>query len=398
MRKGPATYTYVRCVTRLNKKQSDVSSEYVWAKNISGNGYYKLNGYWWSGNMFQWKNMFYADATYDQLEEICKKTLSTQGKAINDLLVYAADNQFSFDHTIWSINYDEKAVRKNGAFERIITFGDSLSDNSNVFNASDWKMLNVKSWYHGHFSNGYVWHEHLAKKLGIHSYNWAVGGARTENYPIAGIVTIPGIDSQIDSFVSYMKEDRNYKPGRSLFSVMAGGNDLMNGDVAPEDMVHNIDRGVKRLLSLGAKSIIVMTAPDVSLVPDMQGKTDSERLQLKENVRILNNGIKRLVDNYSRENKNADIYLVDVASIFNDIVANPADYDIADVRNACLNITPGTWLPAYLYHYTPTDACRKGKAHLFWDRIHPTTLVHENIAVRIMAAIIQHYRLSINPQ
>ncbi|KQN60272.1 MULTISPECIES: SGNH/GDSL hydrolase family protein [unclassified Erwinia] len=391
-----STYTYMRCITRLDNNQAHPGSTWYWAKNESGSGYYKLNGHWWSNFIMQWKNMFYTDTPYKKLEEICRKTLASEGVNVRQLEIYAADNSQSFDHTIWSMNYDAKGLRKNGAFERIITFGDSLTDNSNVFNASMWKAPNSKTWYRGHFSNGYVWHEYLAGNLGIHSYNWAVGGAETKDTSVLGLIKIPGIDKQIDSFVSYMNEDKNYNAGKSLFSIMAGGNDLMNGDIEPEEMISNIDKGISRLTSLGAKSIIVMTAPDVSLVPGMQDKSDSERLRLKDYVRVLNNGIKESVKRHEYRNRgNVDIYLIDVEKIFNDLVKNPGEHGIDDVKHACLDINNILPLPDYIFNFKPSPSCRHDKVHLFWDNVHPTTYVHELISTKIMAAIIQHYNLTI---
>ena len=72
----------------------------------------------------------------------------------------------------------------------------------------------------GRFSNGPVWAEYLANTLRLPFYNWAIGGAATDQY-----LVVPGLVQQIDSWREYMDRAPDYRPANTLFAVFAGGND-----------------------------------------------------------------------------------------------------------------------------------------------------------------------------
>ena len=65
--------------------------------------------------------------------------------------------------------------------QQIIFFGDSLTDDGNLYEASYKIMPKSPTYYLGRFSNGPVWaekvSEYLQNKYQIQSENFAVGGA-----------------------------------------------------------------------------------------------------------------------------------------------------------------------------------------------------------------------------
>ena len=100
-------------------------------------------------------------------------------------------------------------------FDHVVVFGDSLSDNGNA----------------GRFSNGPVWVEVLANRLGLAlrpsqagGRNYAVGGARLD--PHSGEHSLR---AQADQFL------RASPPaGRTLYVVYGGGNDVLGAVGHPE--------------------------------------------------------------------------------------------------------------------------------------------------------------------
>jgi phospholipase/lecithinase/hemolysin len=94
------------------------------------------------------------------------------------------------------------------AFAHVVVFGDSLSDTGNA----------------GRFSNGPVWVEYLAQKLGLPlkparagGNNFAVGGARLD--PGSGDTSLRAQAN------AYLRSSRSR--GRTLYIVYGGGNDLL---------------------------------------------------------------------------------------------------------------------------------------------------------------------------
>ena len=82
--------------------------------------YYEIQGYWRSS--ISVKNMFYTSTAQTDIEQRCKETLGVTHDAA-DLMYYASDSQVSYNHSIWTND-----PVNNDKINRIITFGDSLSN------------------------------------------------------------------------------------------------------------------------------------------------------------------------------------------------------------------------------------------------------------------------------
>ncbi|PHV11466.1 hypothetical protein CSQ89_10875 [Chitinimonas sp. BJB300] len=190
------TYTYLRCYYPTGNRLKPTTN-YVWALDPESNGYYRVRGYWWSSISSITGNMFYSDTTQVALNAVCEQTLRRRGLNPEVVMWTAANNRFSFNYSIWSIDSDDQSNRIN----KIIVLGDSLSDTMNMFNDSEWKLPNRESWYRGRFSNGPVWVEYLAKELKLPMYNWAVGGAGSDREESV----IPGLTGQVLSWMEYMQ-------------------------------------------------------------------------------------------------------------------------------------------------------------------------------------------------
>ncbi|WP_308293002.1 SGNH/GDSL hydrolase family protein [Psychromonas sp. CD1] len=171
------TYTYIRCWYRPYTDHDDPATDWEWALNKDGS-YYTISGYWWSS--LSLKNMFYSNEAQQKIKKRCEETLNVDYDAA-DITYFAADHGVSYNDSIWT-NDEVANVRK---INRIVAFGDSLSDTGNVYNGSQWTFPNRNAWFLGHFTNGFVWTEYLAKAKNIPLYNWAVGGAAGQNEYIA---------------------------------------------------------------------------------------------------------------------------------------------------------------------------------------------------------------------
>jgi len=140
------------------------------------------------------------------------------------------------------------------AFDQIVVFGDSLSDNGNA----------------GRSSNGPVWVEYLATRLGIAlkpsragGLNFAVGGARLD--PNSGNTSLRAQAS------AYLTAPR--LSARTLYIVYGGGNDLLaaveqhQARTTVDAAVGSLRSIVADLASRGATDILVPNLPAIGITP-----------------------------------------------------------------------------------------------------------------------------------
>src|SRR5215213_4894299 len=145
------------------------------------------------------------------------------------------------------------------AFEHLVVFGDSLSDTGNA----------------GRFSNGPVWVEYLADRLGLTlspsqrgGNNFAVGGARLD--PRSGPHSLR---AQADAFLRMPKPS-----SRTLVIVYGGGNDLLaavghpHGPMMVDAVVSALRSMVADLIAHRATDILVPNLPDVGITPEVQAQ------------------------------------------------------------------------------------------------------------------------------
>ncbi|WP_019614625.1 SGNH/GDSL hydrolase family protein [Psychromonas ossibalaenae] len=364
------TYTYVRCWYRPHYNHNDPATDWEWALNDDGS-YYKLPGYWYSSVSF--KNMFYTDRSQDEIKTRCDKTLDVNHEAA-DITYFASDNRFSYNHSIWTNDSSYQAPVIN----KIISIGDSISDTGNMFNASQWRFPNSNSWFLGHFSNGLVWTEYLAKKHDLPLYNWAVGGAAGETKYLA----LSGVNDQIDSYLVYMKMAKNYQPKNSLFTLEIGLNDFVNYDRSVADVSADFSAAMKTLTENGAQNILVLNLPDATKAPQFKYSDPADALKIKQKIETFNLFIAQQVNYYAVQGVN--ISLFDTYTLFNDAIQNPDKYGFKNTTDACLDINRSNSIDYLLSHSLTNDCAADGAdSYVFWGITHPSTQTHKVMAEEI---------------
>ena len=251
-----------------------------------------------------------------------------------------------------------------GAFSFVISYGDSLSDNGNLFAVSG--QPGAPYWM-GRFSNGPVTVEQLSSLLSTPLKDYAWGGATSGvgNYIDGGSQTSLGTSLLPGMF----PEVFNLTPASvwanaptSLFVVWGGANDYFltpHGSVsqAVTDIVTILDY----LQSKGATHILVPGLPDLSLTPDYYGSSDAQQWSLAFNAGLLANLPK-------------GVTYFDTYGFMHQVVANPSLYGFQDVTHECiLDLTT-----------CGTDNYR----YLFWDGVHPTTYADSLLAARFEQAAV----------
>ncbi|WP_408900137.1 SGNH/GDSL hydrolase family protein [Photobacterium piscicola] len=368
------TYTYVKCWYRTSVSHDEPATDWAWAKN-NDNSYYKLPGYWWSSISF--KNMFYTDVSNKAIAQRCAASIDTNNENA-DITFYASDIKASYSHTIWTNDTANQANTIN----RIVAFGDSLSDTGNTFNGSQWLFPNSNSWFLGHFSNGLVWTEYLANAKQLPLYNWAVGGAAGVNE--YGILT--GIYDQISSFNTYMKSAKNYHIENTLFTLEFGLNDFMNYDRNVTEVKSDYSTALIRLTDAGAKNILLMTLPDASKAPQFKYATADKVALVSQQIKQFNLFIKEQAAYYKQ--KGINITFVDAYQIFENVTSEPQKYGFVNAKDACMDINRSSSKDYLISHSLTNDCAQHGSdKYVFWGVTHPTTAMHKYIAQKIITSV-----------
>jgi uncharacterized protein (TIGR03382 family) len=243
------------------------------------------------------------------------------------------------------------------SFNDVVVFGDSLSDNGNVFMATSAIGLPTPPsppYFDGRFSNGPVSVETVASSLGAPLLDFAFGGATTglgdegDGGSVASINHLPGMTTQFATSRSTIAPIAS----SSLFIVWGGPDDILAptpGQTNPVDIANtgaaNIIRIVNGLQALGANQILVPGIPDLGVVPDYASDTVAARLFATTFNSDLIAGLPK------------GAKYVDTFSLLDDVVANPSGFGFTNVTTPCLS---------------GSTVCANPNQYLFWDGQHPS--------------------------
>ena len=233
-----------------------------------------------------------------------------------------------------------------------------------------------------HVSNGATWVELLARNKGLAGFvrpalrnsgmearNYAVGGARANEYPCRF-----NLSSQLQAYLA----NSPVISAETLFIFELGGNDLRDALVnLPADptpiianAISNIGNAIGALYYQGARQFLLMNVPDIGKTPAVQ-ILDSLYPGLAGAATDLTNAFNfHLLSLQGNLNSypNMDVRIFNAYTLLNSIMTNPDDYGIEVTNIPCVtpNVAP--------------YKCNKPDTYLFWDGLHPTTAVHKIMA------------------
>ena len=251
------------------------------------------------------------------------------------------------------------------AYSGMVVFGDSLSDNG----PADGYGLRISS-------NGRVWADYLAERLGVALLDMAHSSAATNYHPATGSARW-GFCWQIEKYLG----TKGPITADTLHVIWIGGNDLLKraGDprVAIDKAVANIVYGIERLVGAGAKHILVMNLPNLGLTPMMNG----------HNLHMNGQGLRYpFVDNPRGGAKMAAAFNHSLAHALAPYrrAVNLIEIDIFELMNRF--VAEGAFDNAthMLMVNQPTD-----KSYMFWDTHHPTDDAHRRIAAAVYRTLVR---------
>ena len=275
------------------------------------------------------------------------------------------------------------------AYTQIVAFGDSLSDNGNLFDlmAQYNAATPVSPYFDGRFSNGPVAVEVMAQQLGLSLDDRAHGGATTGtgNKTATPILDATGMTSQVNQ---YLSEKSNAVDSQALYFVWGGGNDVfklldsatpITTDAVSQVLMQalaNYEGMIRSLDGAGAQHFFLPTLPDLGA----SGLGFAGGPVMQNALHMISVGFNQGLT-YTANKLEAELGL---------------DITLFDVYPSFLAVTQeivgagGTAIqPCWTGNYSGTGGtlCANPDQHVLFDKVHPTAYVHNFLGQQMAAAV-----------
>ncbi len=271
------------------------------------------------------------------------------------------------------------------SYNRLVVFGDSLSDNGNLYAATLNTTPASPPYFNGRFSNGPVFTELLGFNAGrftagapvTGSVNYAFGGARTDSQ-----VSPPGMRNQL---LAYTGGGGTFG-ANDLVSILGGANNIFQavgpasvspnptGFISPVALSAAADVNfiVNSVAGAGAGTILVGNLPNLAITPQFNQGPFAAAAPLADFAgTTFNNALRAGLMTTAAAQPGSNIILMDLYKIGPALVANAGAFGLTNVRDVCFN---------------GITVCANPDGYLYWDSVHPTAAGH-----RLLAALANDY-------
>ena len=268
-------------------------------------------------------------------------------------------------------------------FEKIVIFGDSLSDNGNVLALTNYTYPFSPYW-NGRFSNGPNWVDQLDID-GVSVTNYAHGSATSDSnlvqgYTKWGTIPVPGLLQQVEIYLNSTDDD-NIDFTRTLYIIWGGNNDFL-GDprLSPCMIVESVFKTVQALLDVGAENILIFNQVPVQYFPVTQP------FEVPELFTILTNEGNKYISLFRNatlfDNSQASIEIFDVHSLILDIITQNST-NLTNVADNCWEYANQTFV---------SQLCSNPNDYLFVDTLHFTNRAHGIVADALRSYLSNSYQ------
>ncbi len=278
---------------------------------------------------------------------------------------------------------------------RVVAFGDSLSDNGNLSALTGGQFPSIKdtggkpAYAAGRLTNGPVWVEGLASALGVPLDDRAFAGALTNTQNTANPVLTSlglganalGMQTQVSSYLTANPSVN----ATSLFVLWGGANDYFTGSTG--NPVANLSGEINSLATAGATQFLVLNLPDLGSTPG--GFASGNGAALNTATALHNAGLNTALGAIRQARPTVDVKLLDINALYKQVIANPAGFGLANVATPYVQSgsIPGVGLTQG-YNPTIVDPKQNANGYLYYDEIHPTAATHNLIAQRALATVV----------
>lgn len=265
-------------------------------------------------------------------------------------------------------------------YGRLVVFGDSLSDNGNLYLASGRTQPPSPPYFQGRFSTGLVFTEQLGFAAAnfngpvTGSINLAYGGSRTDN----NVAFPPGMRQQLTTYVgrggvfgpndlvSVLGGANNIFQGLSAFAVLpAASQGNPTGYVNPilTAAVADMNFIVNDIASRGAGTILVTNLPRLGTTPQFRPTPLAALADYAGST--FNSSLQTALLTTAAARPGTNIILFDLAKVSDALSANPGRFGLTNTTDSCFN---------------GVTVCSAPDTYLFFDGVHPTAAGHRLIA------------------
>lgn len=263
-----------------------------------------------------------------------------------------------------------------GQVSQIVAFGDSLSDAGNASIATlgaepgpgyATRTVTGVPFPVGYFTNPQsgagpsgLWIDQFAAKLGIADPSPALAPLGGSNYAVGGALTgsasLGDMQNQVNLFLAT-------HPGSAsptaLYTFWGGSNDIFAAQ-NPITAADNIATQIKELAADGGHNFLWFNLPSLGEIPSLRGNPATAAAA---NLSSQAFDLEWAAQVSALDSLGINVIGVNVDTLFDEILANPAAFGFSNVAAAC-NATPGCNPNTFLY----------------WDDVHPTTYADSLVA------------------
>ncbi len=323
----------------------------------------------------------------------------------------------SFTITACPTHINTKESDILSGIQRILIFGDSISDKGTLYRVSKGIIPKSPPYYDGVFSNGDSWAILLQNELKgqINVSNYSIGGATAVlhvgaylPYSIKGEYEAYNANSHIKGFESGSQQLAFIFMGANDYATVSKNISESNMQKLTSDVIGNIQWLINNLVKKGLKKIVVVNLPMLNYTLESSQDLHNDKATARL-TQLHNEKLKTLIENNKKlpQYRGEKFYYVDIGQVFTDLVTHTQKFDqtyhlqINKVKSSCWNggytanlkDTPSpaqsdifnilSLLPdnadtrlSSAKKTSKTKPCSDPEHYLFWDRLHPTAQVH----------------------